>query len=47
MIYTVFPKDDSELPQDFSSYEEAKEYADELDCAYEIESTEGEYSGVD
>ena len=43
MIYTVFPKDKTELPQDFSTMEEAKEYAEtELDCEYEIESTEGE-----
>lgn len=26
---TVFPKDECELPQDFSSYTEAKEWADE------------------
>ena len=26
---TVFPKDERELPQDFSSYTEAKEWADE------------------
>ena len=42
MIYTVFPKDESEMPQDFSTYKEAKEYAEELGCDYEIESTEGE-----
>lgn len=43
MIYTVFPKDETELPQDFSTYEKAKEYAEtELDCEYKIERTEGE-----
>ncbi len=45
MIYTVFPKSENstDLLQDFSSYEEAKEYAEtELDCAYEIESTGGD-----
>lgn len=42
MIYTVFPNDETELPQDFSDYAEAKEYAADLDCEYTIESTEGE-----
>ena len=27
MIYTVFPKDENEMPQDFPSYKEAKETA--------------------
>lgn len=48
MIYTVFPKDDDpwgQMPQDFSTYTEAKEYAEWLrEKGYEsdIESTEGE-----
>lgn len=44
MIYTVFPKNEAKLPQDFPSYEEAKEYGDE-ECSeygYTIESTPGE-----
>lgn len=37
MIFTV-------LPQDFATYEDAKEYAEEnfYECGYTIESTEGE-----
>ena len=42
MIWTVFPKDDLKLPQDFSTKDEAQEYADELNCDYEIECTTGE-----
>lgn len=43
MIYTVFPEDTSKMPQDFPTYEEAKQYAEDcLDCEYEIESTSGE-----
>ena len=42
MIYTVFPKDPLELPQDFPSYQEAVEYAESLDCESDIESTTGE-----
>ena len=43
MIYTVFPKDEDKLPQDFATYEEALEYAEErLDGGYDIESTDGE-----
>ena len=42
MIYTVFPKDDDLLPQDFPTYQEAKEYAENLDCESVIESTSGE-----
>lgn len=36
----VFPKDENELPQDFPSYAEAKEWADEEfgDGNYTIES---------
>ena len=43
-IYTVFPKGYEEghesayMPQDFSTWAEAKEYGDSLDCDYEIES---------
>lgn len=44
MIHTVFPKDADEMPQDFSTREEAKEYAEEnfSECGYAIESVEGE-----
>lgn len=43
MIYTVFPNDPDRLPQDFPTYEEAKEYGDEYEPdGYEIESTTGE-----
>ncbi|MCR5728214.1 MAG: hypothetical protein K6G24_12200 [Lachnospiraceae bacterium] len=46
MIYTVFPKGCDEgcshMPQDFSTMKEAVEYAETLDCDYDIESTEGE-----
>lgn len=44
MIYTVFPKDPEgyEMPQDFPTMQEAEEYAESLDCDYEIESVEGE-----
>ena len=42
MIYTVFPKDSTELPQDFPTYQEAQEYAESLDCESVIESTTGE-----
>lgn len=45
MIWTVFPKyeNEYELPHDFPTEKEAKEYAENLDCDYEIESTDGEY----
>ena len=44
MIHTVFPKDADEMPQDFLTWEEAKEYAEEnfSEYGYTIESTEGE-----
>jgi len=46
MIYTVFPKQENEMPQDFSSYSEAYEYAKCLEMNGKgksvIESTEGE-----
>lgn len=44
MIYTVFPKDKDELPQDFSTYEEAVAYGIEYfgESGYVIESTTGE-----
>ena len=29
IIYTVFPNDPAELPHDFDTYREAKEYGDE------------------
>lgn len=43
MIYTVFPKDDAYLPQDFSTYKEAEEYGNEEfgEAGYEIQSTDG------
>ncbi len=39
-FYTVFPKDPDKLPQDFPTYEEAKQFADAEYGAgnYEIES---------
>lgn len=43
MIYTVFPENPETLPQDFSTFEEAKEYAENyVDGKYVIESTDGE-----
>ena len=44
MIFTVFPKDVNEMPQDFSSSKEAKEYGEEYfgKNGYVIESTTGE-----
>lgn len=42
MIFTVFPKDDKYLPQDFGTFEEAIEYANELDCGSTVEETTGE-----
>lgn len=47
MIYTVFFKDGNEPPQDFETYTEAKEYAEEqieygYATAYEMETTGGE-----
>ena len=43
VIYTVFPMnypkeyESRYLPQDFSNYYDAKEYAESLDCDYLIE----------
>lgn len=34
-IITVFPEEG--IPQDFESWEDAQEYAEALDCSYEIE----------
>lgn len=44
MIYTVFPKDNDKMPQDFSSYSDAKEYGDDEfgEGNYTVESVEGE-----
>lgn len=46
MIYTVFPKDEQYLPQDFPTYAQAYEYAEELKhelgCDYDIQETTGE-----
>lgn len=44
MIYTVFPTDTDELPQDFSSQEEAEEYGNDVFGIgnYEIQPTKGE-----
>ena len=41
MIYTVFPTDNTILPQDFDNWGDAKEYAEDLGCDYVIEATEG------
>jgi len=43
MIYTLFPKNEFQLPQDFATYEEAVELG-EAWCpdGYEIECTTGE-----
>ncbi|WP_156990895.1 hypothetical protein [Caproicibacter fermentans] len=43
MIYTIFPAEPDEMPQDFSTEREAKEYAavKGLD-GYTIESTTGD-----
>ena len=40
MVCTVFPNDLDEMPQDFESYAEAKEYGDEMfgESNYTIES---------
>lgn len=44
MIYTVFPKQEGEMPQDFPTYLDAQEYGDEEFGRgnYTIESTTGE-----
>lgn len=44
MIYTVFPKEEGEMPQDFPTYSDAQEYGDEEFGRgnYTIESTTGE-----
>lgn len=44
MIYTVFPKQEGEMPQDFPTYSDAQEYGDEEFGRgnYTIESTTGE-----
>lgn len=44
MIYTVFPKQEGETPQDFPTYSDAQEYRDEEFGRgnYTIESTAGE-----
>lgn len=36
-FWTVFPEDEDIMPQDFDSYEAAKEWADGLCCSYTIE----------
>ena len=43
MIYTVFfiEEDTNEMPQDFATYEEALEYAEEKGITYIIEATKG------
>lgn len=44
-MWTVFPKNYEEseeasyMPQDFETYKEAQEYADKLDCDYDIEQS--------
>lgn len=45
MFYTVFPKDDNYMPQDFETCEEANEYVEELKedgIESEIYQSEGE-----
>ena len=42
MIYTVFPNNENEMPQDFQNYIEAEKYGDELDCDYVIATNDGE-----
>lgn len=44
MIYTVFPNDQDQMPQDFATFEEARLYGEEFfkTCGYRIESTRGE-----
>jgi len=43
MIYTVFPAEADEMPQDFPTEREAKEYAEEKGLHdYTIESVSGE-----
>ena len=46
MIYTVFFKNEEEVPQDFATYGEAENYAEEIKAesgiGYVIESTSGE-----
>lgn len=44
MIYTVFPKDETEMPQDFPTYKDAEDYGNSEFGAgnYEIQSTKGE-----
>lgn len=42
MIYTVFPKNQSRMPQDFPTYSDAKEYGDNNEDEYTIESTSGD-----
>ena len=42
MIVTVFPKDDSYMSCDFSTFREAYEYAMTLDCDSEVQATSGE-----
>lgn len=43
-MWTVFPKNYNEnseasyMPQDFETYSEAFDYAESLDCEYDIES---------
>ena len=38
MIYTVFFKDEHEMPQDFETYQDAKEYAEETAIKTKIEA---------
>lgn len=46
MIYTVFFKNENELPQDFGTYSEAEKYAEEIKADfgtdYVIQNTKGE-----
>ena len=44
MIYTVFPYDEDAVAQDFDTYDEAENYAEEWfsESGYEIQATTGD-----
>ncbi len=42
MIYTVFPKDESLMPQDFATRQEAEAYIKDMDIDADVEETDGE-----
>lgn len=43
MVWTIFPKAEDELPQDFSTYAEAVKYGEDLDCDYELVWSDGDF----